>query len=516
MPPYIYRVTKYDPADRDESGHYVGTEDTDSDRGPVEAAYLQAVATFAGDAGIDSLTIREPTVAGSNRFGAAPAAPGHGLVGIFPPDLTGYHDGADVTLDVAQELVRAMLRETGAWCRLEVDDRFTVHVGWDQYVYISTHAPSEDALACTRELGLFPEPLDASPYDAEFDEYDVEQRPADDDFWARLRWSVAMGQTAILEETAVAGVPRWHRLTRDTMDSVRSHLAPRAMLTVWPDLSTDLAAVVDELPEEGLADLVWERDDGRIAGVTADDAEFGELAALIRSAKAAAVSFDGAARQPLFTAVLPDHDGALRARWRTEPTESDRRWAVLKTLRRGQVCTGTVTDIPPFQVTFVDIGGVIGQINVSELSWRHIDHPTDIVAVGQEVTVQILDVDMVRERVALSLRAAERNPLEAFVERVGQIVTGPVTKVLPIGVVVRIEDCADGFEGLLLNEAVSDMLDHIKDGFERQVLDETDRGPLAVGDVIAVRIVEVDPSRRHIRLAHADPPREEPANEDQR
>ncbi|WP_408612795.1 S1 RNA-binding domain-containing protein [Glycomyces luteolus] len=89
-----------------------------------------------------------------------------------------------------------------------------------------------------------------------------------------------------------------------------------------------------------------------------------------------------------------------------------------------------------------------------------------------------------------------------FVERVGQIVTGPVTKVLPIGVIVRIEDREDGFEGMVLNETVSDMVARIKDGFERQVLDETDHGPLAVGDVIPVRIVEVDPSRRHIRLAH--------------
>lgn len=480
MLPHIYRVTKYDPADRDESGHYVGAENTDSDRGPVEAAYLRAVAAFAADAGLDNLIIREPGAAGSNRFGAAPAAPR--LTGTFPPDLTGYHDGAEVTLDVALELVRAMLRgTTGVWCRLEAEGEFAVHVGWDQYVYISTHVSSEDAVARTRGLGLFPEPLDASPYDAAFDEYDVEQRPADDDFWARLRWSVAMGQAAILEETAVVGVPRWHRLTCDTVDAVRSGLTPRAMLTVWPDLSTDTAAVIAELPEEGLIALVREDEDGQLHGTFADDTDAPALAETIRSARAAAVHVDGGTFQPLFTAVIPDRDGVLRARWRTEPTESDRHWAVLRTLRRGQVCTGTVTDIPPFNVTFVDIGGVIGQINVSELSWRHIDHPTDVVAVGQEITVTILDVDMVRERVALSLRAAERNPFEALVERVGQVVTGPVTKVLPIGVVVRIED---GFEGLVLNE--------------------TDRGlDPAFGDMVDVRIVEVDPSRRHIRLALA-------------
>ncbi|HEY1093633.1 MAG TPA: S1 RNA-binding domain-containing protein [Glycomyces sp.] len=495
MLPYVYRVTKYDPADRDESGHYVGTEDTDSDCGPVEAAYLHAVAAFAEVAGVDRFSIREPCVSGSHRFGAGPAVPGHGLAGIFPPDLTGYHDGASVTLDVALELVRAMLRATGAWCRLEVENLLTVHIGWDQYVYISTHVSSEAALARTRALGLFPEPVAASPYAASFDDYDVEQRPADDDFWARLKWSIAIRQAAILEETGVLGAPRWHRLTLDTVDSVRAALTPRATLSVWPDLSTDSAEVIGELPEEDLVEVVWEDEDGRLNGTFADDTDYPELAETIRGARAAAVQFDGGSRRPLFTAVLLDSDRVLRARWRTEPTESDRRWAVLKTLHRGQICIGTVTAIPPFLVTFVDIGGAIGQINLPELSWRHIEHPTDVVSIGQEITVKILDVDMVRERVSLSLRAAGRNPLESFVERVGQIVTGPVTKVAPIGAVVRIEDHDDGFEGMVLNE--------------------TDGGTeLAVGDVIAVRIVEVDPSRRHIRLAHADRPRTEPSNGD--
>ncbi|MCD0446396.1 S1 RNA-binding domain-containing protein [Glycomyces sp. A-F 0318] len=497
MLPYRYRLTKYDPADRDDSGHYIGAEDTDSDHGPVEAAYLRAVAAFADDAGIDRLTIREPSVTSVHRCSATPKVSGHGLAGIFPPDLTGYHDGATVTLEVGLELVRAMLRDTGAWCRLEAEGAFAVHVGGDQYVYLGTHAASDAALTRTRALGLFPEPVDASPYDPSGDDHEVAQRPADDDFWARLQWSVAVGQAAILEETAVAGAARWHRLTRDTVDDVRARLAPRAMLTVWPDLSTDPAAVITELPEAGVAELVWEDHHGRLTSAFADDTAFPELAATIRNARAAAVWFDGSERRPLFTAVLPDRDGVLRARWRTEPTASDRRWAVLTTLRKGQICTGTVTAIPPFHVTFVDIGGVTGQINVPELSWRHIDHPTDVVSVGQEITVKILDVDMVRERVALSLRAAHRNPLEVLVDRVGQTVSGPITKVVPFGVFVRIEDRDDGFEGLVLNEP--------------------DGGPdYVTGDMIAVRIVEVDPSQRQVCLAHADRPQNEPSNDDPR
>lgn len=60
MLPYVYRVTKYDPADRDESGGYTGAEEAVSDHGPVETAYLEAVAAFAEDTGVHELTIREP------------------------------------------------------------------------------------------------------------------------------------------------------------------------------------------------------------------------------------------------------------------------------------------------------------------------------------------------------------------------------------------------------------------------------------------------------------------------
>jgi small subunit ribosomal protein S1 len=129
-PSLVHRITKYDPADRDEHGQYTGAEDTVSDHGPVEAAYLAAIAAFAEASDIDRLEIREPAVTGFVHFGVEPPVEGHGLGGLFPPDLTGYHDGAEVSLPVALELVRAMLRDQGAWCRLEVGDMFTVHVGW--------------------------------------------------------------------------------------------------------------------------------------------------------------------------------------------------------------------------------------------------------------------------------------------------------------------------------------------------------------------------------------------------
>uniref|UniRef100_A0AAU2JY40 RNA-binding protein n=1 Tax=Streptomyces sp. NBC_00049 TaxID=2903617 RepID=A0AAU2JY40_9ACTN len=313
-PPFVYRITKYDPADRDEHGHYTGAEDVTSDHGPVESAYLQAVAAFAEGCGISHLAIREPQITGPVHFGVEPAVDGHGLAGLFPPDLTGFHDGAEVSLDVALELVRAMLRDNGAWCRLEAEDAFAVHVGWDQYVFVSGHGPCDSALALTRKLGLFPEPLPSSPYAADYDEPGV-QRPADADFWAQLLELVA-GQAALLEEVYVDNASRWHRLTEESLDSVRARLTPRARLMVWPDLSTDVDGVLAALPAEVL-ELVWEDVNGAITSTIADHRRLATHLAAARAAVALPLDVDS--RRPLLAAVLPDADGVLRARWRTEP-----------------------------------------------------------------------------------------------------------------------------------------------------------------------------------------------------
>ncbi|MEE1739102.1 S1 RNA-binding domain-containing protein [Streptomyces sp. BE147] len=489
--PYVYRITKYDPADRDQHGSYVGAAEAISDHGPVEDAYLRAVAAFAAGAGIDQLAIREPQVPGFVHFGLEPAVSGHGLAGIFPPDLTGYHDGATVPVAIGLELVRAMLRDTGAWCRLEVEGAFAVHVGWDQYVYVGTSTPPDRAVARTRSLGLFPERMDASPYDAAFEEEEGGQRPADDDFWAQLCMAVSMGSAAILEECYVSNASRRHRLTSDTVDAVRARLTPRAQLTVWPDLSPDVGTVLAGLPDEGLVEVVREDENGQITSTVVDETQFAELAGHVDGARAATVlSLDIDQRHPLFTAVLPDSDGVLRARWRTEPTPSDRHWAILKTLRSGQTCTGTVTEIASFGVTFVDIGGFTAMINIPELSWRYIGHPSDVVAVGQEITAEILGVDMARQQVQLSLKSLQVDPMEELVQQVGQIITGPVTKLVPFGAFVRVEDRDDGFEGLVHNSELA----------ERHV--ERPEDVVQVGDTLTVKILVVDPTRRRILLSH--------------
>ncbi|MFI8320131.1 RNA-binding protein [Streptomyces sp. NPDC085529] len=327
MLPYVYRVTKYDPTDRDAHGHYTGTEDTVSDHGPVEAAYLRAVEAFARDSGVDRLAVREPGIPSLAHFGVEKPVDGFGLDGLFPAGLAGFHDGAEVPLVVGLELVRAMLRDHGAWCRLEVEGRFAAHVGWDQYLYVGSSRPCPDALALTRALGLFPERLADSPYRFEDDEPGV-QRPGDDAFWGYLRRAVDAGVAGLLEETYVDGGTRWHPLTADSLARVRTALAPRARLEVWPPLSPDVEAVLSTLPTDATFECVWRDADGHVRTVLADETDVPALLPLVAGATAAAVlTLSAADRVPLFTAVMPDPDGVLRARWRTTPTPLDLSWA---------------------------------------------------------------------------------------------------------------------------------------------------------------------------------------------
>lgn len=172
-------MTKYDPADRDERG-YIGSEDTDSDRGPVEAAYLEALAAFAEDSQVTRLAIREPEAA--VRVGLDRDGRDSRLAVLFGPDLSGYHDGAQVPVAVGLELVRLMLRDGPGWCRLEAEERFFIHVGWDQYVYLGSTDPCQGAVARANRHGLFAERIERSPYDPALTE-DASARPADSGFW---------------------------------------------------------------------------------------------------------------------------------------------------------------------------------------------------------------------------------------------------------------------------------------------------------------------------------------------
>ncbi|MGI5170988.1 RNA-binding protein [Spirillospora sp. CA-253888] len=304
MLPHVHRITKYDPADRDGHGHYVGAEDTSSDRGPVEAAYLEAIAAFAQETGVERLEVRDPFVAGLSHFSSKPSAAGCDLAELFADGLHRFHDGARVSVAVGLELVRFMLRENGVWCRLAVEERFFVHVGYDQYVYVGSDLPCEGAQARAHRLGLFAEPLAASPYEPD----PVSETPhlADDDFWDEVSASIPRQGALLLEEQPVGGFFRWHLLTHRTLDQVRGGLGPRARLQVWPGLSSDLDAVCRTFREEGLVQLVWQGQTGELSGCIGDEEDFERLAALLAQARAATVlPLNVDEHPPLFAAVTP-------------------------------------------------------------------------------------------------------------------------------------------------------------------------------------------------------------------
>ena len=170
-----------------------------------------------------------------------------------------------------------------------------------------------------------------------------------------------------------------------------------------------------------------------------------------------------------------------------EQTQSEVRTNFLQTLQKGQVRTGVVSSIVNFGA-FVDLGGVDGLVHVSELSWKHIDHPSEVVEVGQEVTVEALDVDFDRERVSLSLKATQEDPWQAFARThaIGQVVPGKVTKLVPFGAFVRVED---GIEGLV----------HISELAQRHV--EVPEQVVKVGEEVFVKVIDIDLERRRISLS---------------
>ncbi|GAB3843860.1 30S ribosomal protein S1 [Nesterenkonia populi] len=170
-----------------------------------------------------------------------------------------------------------------------------------------------------------------------------------------------------------------------------------------------------------------------------------------------------------------------------EQTQSEVRSSFLNKLERGQVRNGVVSSIVNFGA-FVDLGGVDGLVHVSELSWKHIDHPNEVVSVGDEVTVEVLEVDMDRERVSLSLKATQEDPWQTFARThaLGQIVPGKVTKLVPFGAFVRVED---GIEGLV----------HISELAVRHV--DLAEQVVSVNDEVFVKVIDIDLERRRISLS---------------
>ena len=170
-----------------------------------------------------------------------------------------------------------------------------------------------------------------------------------------------------------------------------------------------------------------------------------------------------------------------------EQTQSAVRSTFLNQLQKGQIRTGQISSIVNFGA-FVDLGGVDGLVHVSELSWKHIEHPSEVVEVGQEVTVEVLEVDMERERVSLSLKSTQEDPWQQFSRshQINQVVPGKVTKLVPFGAFIRV---ADGIEGLV----------HISELSENQV--EIPEQVVQVNQEVTVKIIDIDLERRRISLS---------------
>lgn len=160
---------------------------------------------------------------------------------------------------------------------------------------------------------------------------------------------------------------------------------------------------------------------------------------------------------------------------------------ILGKLQPGMRLKGNVSSIVDFG-SFVDLGGIDGLIHISELSWNHVNHPSEVVKVGQEVEVEVLDVDLSRERISLGLKQTTEDPWRSLVKKypVGAIIEGQVTKLVTFGAFV---DLGEGIEGLV----------HISEMARQHV--ETASQVCSVGDTAQVKVMEIDLERRRISLS---------------
>src|SRR5579884_416577 len=170
-----------------------------------------------------------------------------------------------------------------------------------------------------------------------------------------------------------------------------------------------------------------------------------------------------------------------------EETQKEQREDFLANLKPGEVRRGVVSSIVNFGA-FVDLGGMDGLVHVSELSWKHVEHPSQVVSVGDEIEVEVLDVDLSRERISLSLKATQQDPWQEFASShaVGELVYGRVTKLVPFGAFVQV---GEGIEGLA---HISEMAVHHVEAPEQVV---------SPGEELWVKIIDIDLQRRRISLS---------------
>jgi small subunit ribosomal protein S1 len=170
-----------------------------------------------------------------------------------------------------------------------------------------------------------------------------------------------------------------------------------------------------------------------------------------------------------------------------EEERKEARQQILDRLQRGEVVEGTISNIVDFGA-FVDLDGIDGLIHISELSWGHVNHPSEVLSIGDTVRVKVLDIDRDRQRISLGLKQTQEDPWERVVNtyNVGDVLEGKVTKVVSFGAFVEI---MDGVEGLV---HISELAQHHVEN-PREIVDP--------GDEVRVKILEIDDERRRLSLS---------------
>jgi small subunit ribosomal protein S1 len=170
-----------------------------------------------------------------------------------------------------------------------------------------------------------------------------------------------------------------------------------------------------------------------------------------------------------------------------EEERREMRQAILDRLSPGDVVEGTISNIVDFGA-FVDLEGIDGLIHISELSWSHVNHPSELLEIGQEVRVKVLDIDRDRQRISLGLKQTQSDPWQQVIDAYeqGDVVEGRVTKVVTFGAFVEV---VPGVEGLV----------HISELAAHHV--ENPREIVQQGETVRAKIIEMDAERRRLSLS---------------
>jgi small subunit ribosomal protein S1 len=170
-----------------------------------------------------------------------------------------------------------------------------------------------------------------------------------------------------------------------------------------------------------------------------------------------------------------------------EEERKEQRQQILDKLQPGDVVEGQISNIVDFGA-FVDLDGMDGLIHISELSWSHVNHPSEVLEIGQTVQVKVLDIDRDRQRISLGLKQTQNDPWQQVLDKYGEgdVVEGRVTKVVTFGAFVEI---LPGVEGLV----------HISELAAHHV--ENPREVVSQGQAVNVKIIEIDGERRRLSLS---------------